>query len=87
MKVKVVLDFSVEADGELVSEIKDLCRSLTPDGRTISIQNNGNIVEATFKRFPGRQIDIVDSIAEPFRIFLENLQDIVIYFESRNKKF
>lgn len=89
MKAKVVLTFGSPVTKKVVTFIKSLCTSLTVDTGSIVVERSEDkrTVAATFKRFPGRQGDIVDGIGRPFRDFLEDLDDIVIYFESRTKKF
>lgn len=87
-RVELLLNKSVERTD--VEEVKSIVCEMTPDKRTISIRTKSedvNLLEVTFKRFPGRQVDIVDSIFKPFRLYMDNVIDITVLFESRNKKF
>lgn len=87
-KVKLLLDKAVESTD--VEEARYIAHSMTPDKRTISIRINSeniNLLEVTFKRFPGRQVDIVDCIFKPFRLYMDHVNDITVQFESKNKKF
>ncbi len=90
MRARVQLTFNRPVDAALKKRVREASKSNTPDARTVSIRLDPVdpcTLYATFLRYPGRQVDIVDDIFGAYKFRFAELDDTTIYFETKNKLF